>query len=423
MTMRRFSGFLPSSIWVLSISFLLMNISSVIVFSFMPFFLTMELGLSSGRAGAIEGAVEGFSLFIRAFAGSLSDFVAKRKNFIVVGYIFSLISRMCLSIAGSLSLVILSRLADKLGNGIQASPREAFINDNTPKTILGRAYGFNKALGMIGSMIGALLLIAVFEIFQTIHFKHIFWMATALVAVATLMLMVGIKDTPKLERAAVSLAHAPERSLRSIVKTAWNDIRLFRKEYWKVMAVAFLFKLGYFSGSYIILLFDMQKFPDFMGISLVNKPYLVGPIVMLIQNILSGFSSLPFGYFSDRIGQKRIVAVGLVCMIFSLLFFAYFPKNQLLLCFGVMFYGLQMGMQGVLLSMLASTLPKERDLSGTGFGLFYLVTGVSVVTANEVFMRPLWDGDSPRTAFMAILIPIALALVLLSLVRTSRPQE
>ena len=58
---------IPLSIWALgSVSFL-MKISSVIVFSLTPLFVTQVLGASTLTLGLLEGFVEAMTLFSRIF--------------------------------------------------------------------------------------------------------------------------------------------------------------------------------------------------------------------------------------------------------------------------------------------------------------------------------------------------------------------
>ena len=404
---------LPFLVWALSVSMFLMNISSVLVFISMPFFLTTSFVVSGAKAGALEGIVEGFSLLVRTGAGSLSDFVSRRKKFIVWGYLLSLIARILLATSTSVEWVIGSRFMDKLGNGIQASPREALISDVVPEKNIGKAYGLNKMLGVVGSEIGAIIAFFIFLYVdtQSINFLRIFWISVILVGVAVFILSIGIKDPLFLRKRQKQQEKRPRKTFKEIIRVGIGDIKSFSMEYWKVIAVSFLFKLGYFSGAYVILLFHEQKLPSFLGIPLEEKPYLVGPIVMIIQNLTSSLFSLPFGKISDHIDRRIIVGIGLFSLFLSLLCFGFFSSSIIGLILGVALYGVQWGMQGALMALLVTTMPKE--LHGTGFGVFSTVAGIGVIVANSVFMRPIWEYYSPNAAFLSICFPILLAIFLL----------
>lgn len=398
----------PALVWSLGLSMLLMNISSILVYICMPFFLTASMHMKESDAGAIEGAVEGFSLIIRTVTGSLSDFFERRKNFIIIGYAFSLLARMFLSIStsfDSIFLVISSRFLDKLGNGVQASPREAIISNNSPESVIGRAYGINKMLGVMGSAIGAVLALAIFLYSDNANFEMIFWIAFALVGFALCLVHFGVKEV------TVPRIRPTRRNIKSVMRGAVADLSQFSFEYWKVIILGFLFKLGYFSGSYMMLLFKRQQFSCIMGLPLDKKPYLAGPVVMIMQNIISALFSLPLGNFSDKIDRRKSVALGLFGLLSSLICFGLFPDNIYCICLGVAFYGFQFAMQGALLALLAMKMPKK--LHGTGFGMFYTITGISVIFTNVYIMGPIWDAYSPSAAFLTICIPIVGALLLL----------
>ncbi|WP_236864572.1 MFS transporter [Candidatus Hydrogenosomobacter endosymbioticus] len=408
------------NIWALSIGMLLMNVSSSLVYICMPFFFKYCCNLKSGLAGAIEGIVEGFSLLIRTFAGSLSDIARKRRPFIITGYLFTFLARAFIAASSSIDsvlLVISSRFLDKLGNGIQASPREALISDSVSSDIIGKAYGFNKAFGLIGSVAGSLLALLIFVWLDKVNFTILFFTASCLSLFAILIAVVFVKDVDIEEKSSKRQKQNLSKNSSIKIKHAVAKLREFSFEYWKVVCVASLFKLGYFSGTYMMLLFSDSKIGSFFFLDFARKPHIAGPIVMLIQNVMSAAFSLPFGNFSDRQDRRASVAIGLSCMLASLLCFGLFASSSIFVCIGVALYGIQMGMQGALLALLSDTMPKE--LSGTGFGVFYTFTGISVILTNWAIMGPIWDSYSPSAAFLTVCMPIALSLIVLSFVKAN----
>ena len=66
---------------------------------------------------------------------------------------------------------------------------------------------------------------------------------------------------------------------------------------------------------------------------------------------------------------------------------------------GVALWGLHMGMtQGLLATLVADTAPDH--LRGTAFGLFHLVSGVSLLAASLV-AGMLWEWVGPGATFVA----------------------
>lgn len=408
---------IQATIWAISVSFLLMNVSSTLTYVCMTFYLTTVFRLPKGEAGAIEGAVEGFSYIVRTAAGALSDFVGKRRLFVVIGYIITLLSRVLLMLTNVASLAVSTRFMDKLGNGVQASPREALISDLSPPKSVGLSYGVTRALGTVGSTLGAVLLLFFSDREDRPFFQHMFFVSSLLAGVALLILVLFVKDAPNVCSEPPKRAR---RSMKAIARTAVEDTKQFSFEYWKIIAVSFLFKIGYFSGSFIMILFQSQHIKTFLGISLEGKPTRAGAIVMVVQNIITSIASLVFGSSFDHVDPRKVVAAGLLCMLCSMLSFGLFGGSAWSICLGIVFYGIQMGMQGALLALLSTAMPVE--LRGTGFGIFSIFAGIGVFFANEVIMRNLWDKHSPYLAFQMTSIPIVLALVILAFVRRPMPR-
>jgi MFS family permease len=415
MMSRLYKG-LPLSVWALSLSTYFLNLSSTIVFTIMPLFLRSYFKISCSQTGALEGIAEGIALVTRAVVGMASDLSKKRKSFLVVGYFVSLLSRILLAVCSVFSGVVASRVLDKIGNGIQASPREAYISDVTPRPLLGKAYGMNKALGMMGSLSASLFLMVVFSC-TGISVRILLWIAAVLTGFSVLCLMAGVRDA---SHPCVDV-ETSSGSFRQKIKKVYKELKLFPSSYWMSIFIVFLFKLGYFSGTYLILLLDIQGFENFFGLQLKGKFGLAASVVMIIQNGFCALFSYPMGALSDRIDRRYVVAIGIICMLIALLCFGLGAHNPWVMLSGLLFYGIQMSMQGALMALLSLTMPKE--LRGTGFGLFFLISGIGVIVANQLFMKQLWDSFSAQTAFLSITLPILLALCLLPFIPLKKSKE
>jgi MFS family permease len=414
------SGSIPKSVWALSLSTFFLNFSSTIVFVLMPSFLTQHCQFSCSSTGALEGAVEGFSLFTRAITGMVSDALKRRRSFLILGYGISFFSRIILASAGVLSWVVFSRFSDKMGNGLQASPREAYISDVTPKQSLGKAYGLNKSLGMIGSFSASFLLFFIALKFSIgiVLIRTFFYISAGLALLSTLFLMFGIRDPEKKrEGAFFSCSFFIER-----FRQLFLDLKHFDSRFWISLGVIFLFKLGYFSGAFLMIWLAKQNFSSFLGFSLVENRELASCMVLLLQNGSCALFSYPLGFLSDLIDRRYVVAIGVTCMLGSLMCLGLGAKSPLWMTVGILLYGVQMSMQGALMALLSSTMPKEYK--GTGFGIFFFTSGIGVLMANAFFMKYIWDIFSPEAAFLSICLPIFLALCLLPFIPLNKtPKE
>ena len=77
---------LPRTVWILGFVSLLMDISSEMIHSLLPLYLTVGLGASALAVGLIEGAAEATALAVKVFSGTLSDALGRRKWIAAAGY-------------------------------------------------------------------------------------------------------------------------------------------------------------------------------------------------------------------------------------------------------------------------------------------------------------------------------------------------
>lgn len=116
---------IPKGVWVLGGVSLLMDISSEMIHSLLPLFMTTVLGTSVVFIGLIEGLAEATALIIKVFSGALSDYLGKRKGLALLGYGLGAVSKPLFALATSSGLVLGARLLDRVGKGIRGAPRDA----------------------------------------------------------------------------------------------------------------------------------------------------------------------------------------------------------------------------------------------------------------------------------------------------------
>ena len=101
--MRKLSFFsflkhsIPSAIWAIGISSLLINLATSVVFSGSALYLKTVLGVAVSTIGVIEAVVEGVAYGIRVFSGIISDYFKKRKILMIIGFIMLTISKPLLA--------------------------------------------------------------------------------------------------------------------------------------------------------------------------------------------------------------------------------------------------------------------------------------------------------------------------------------
>jgi MFS family permease len=390
MTQTAQSISIPRSIWALGFVSFLMKISAVIVFSLSPLFVTQVLGASPFVVGLMEGFVEAISLFTRFFAGILSDFIHKRKSLIVVGYVFALISRPLLALATSIGGVFLGRAFDRLGNGLDATPRDALVGDLAPPTIKGACYGLRESLSRAGSLFGSVCAWGLL-ILTANNYSLVFWLGSIPTALALLVLILFVKD-PVSEK-------FQQKKVKKKLK--WEDVTTLPLAFWVIILLSGFFMISNFSGAFLILRADQ-----------------VGPghssLVMIVQNLATALVAYPVGYLSDKMGRRSMMLAGIIIVIFSNLLLAAGGSLFIVLA-GVLLWGIELGItQSILPVLIADTCP--QDLRGTGFGLFQLISGICLIVANAL-AGWLWTDFNPEYMFYTSASIAAFSSVFLLFIR------
>ena len=145
---------IPQTVWTLGWMMFLINLSYVMIYSFSGIYLKTLLGVSMGLIGLLEGLAEAASFAMKLVSGMFSDFLRRRKPVMIFGYMLSVFSRPILAISNSFALVLTARIMERLGNGIQATPRDAMVADVAPPKRIGASYGLKRSLATAGSFFG-----------------------------------------------------------------------------------------------------------------------------------------------------------------------------------------------------------------------------------------------------------------------------
>ena len=122
----------PTTVWTLGFVSLLMDISSELIHSLLPVFLTTVVGASTVTVGLIEGIAEATAAIAKVFSGALSDRIGKRKLLVGIGYGLAAVTKPVFPLASTAWEVLAARFVDRIGKGIRDAPRDALIADITP---------------------------------------------------------------------------------------------------------------------------------------------------------------------------------------------------------------------------------------------------------------------------------------------------
>lgn len=365
---------IPSGIWVLGFVSLLMDISSEMIHSLLPLFMVTVLGTSVLEVGLIEGFAEATALIVKIFSGTLSDYLGKRKGLALFGYTLGALTKPLFAIASSSGIILAARLLDRVGKGVRGAPRDALVADIAPVHLRGAAFGLRQSLDTVGAFLGPLLAVGLMLLWAN-DFRKVFWVAVIPGLLAVALLLFGIHE-PK--------SHTIEKRSNPISR---ENLKRLDASYWRVVGIGAAFTLARFSEAFLVLRAQQGGIP----IALV-------PLVMVAMNIIYAISAYPFGKLSDQISHTKLLTLGLIILIAADLVLATNSHWGVVL-FGVTLWGIHMGItQGLLATMVADTAPK--DLRGTAYGFFNLVSGIAMLIAS-VLAGLLWDQLGASATFYA----------------------
>lgn len=380
---------IPRTVWLLGFVSMLMDIASELIHSLLPVFMTVTLGASATTLGVIEGAAEAAALIVKVFSGVISDYVGKRKWLAVLGYGMGALSKPLFALANTVGLVFAARFTDRIGKGIRGAPRDAMIADVTPAEIRGAAFGLRQALDTIGAFAGPLLAI-VLMLWWTNNIRAVFWVAVIPAFLATLLLMVCVREP----------AHPAAAAKRSSPISRAAIAQLSTK-YWWVVIIGAILTLARFSEAFLVL----RAYQG--GLSLAWTP-----LVFVIMNITYAALAYPLGKLADKVNHRTLLLLGILPLIAADLLLAHSAQLDWV-GVGLVFWGVHMAAtQGLLAAMVADTAPPA--LRGTAFGVFNLASGLTMLVASGL-AGLLWDQLGAGATFYAGAIFSALALLLLAL--------
>jgi MFS family permease len=366
---------MPKGIWVLGFGSLFMDLSSEMVHSLLPVFLVTSLGASMMTVGVIEGVAEATAAITKVFSGALSDYFRRRKFLLILGYGLAALTKPIFPMASSASWVFGARFIDRIGKGIRGAPRDALVADITPPEGRGAAYGLRQALDSVGAMLGPMLAVVLMFVFVN-DIRTVLWFAVIPACIAVGILFFFLRE-PDREREGTSVKSP----------LILHEVKRLPKRFWMTVLLGAVFSLARFSEAFLVM--------RAMGVGLA-----IGyvPVVMIVMNLLYAGAAFPAGAAADRFSKRTLLLMGLSFLIGADLILAW-ASSSMMVFVGAALWGLHMAFtQGLLSKLVADTAPKE--ILGTGFGIFNLVSGVSLLFASLI-AGFLWSTYGAPLTFYA----------------------
>lgn len=353
---------LPLEIWTLTFANLLVAVATAMAFSISPFFITTVLGLSTFSMGAIEGFAEALSQVSKLSSGISSDYFRKKKPTLIFGVFLAALSKPFFILANGSVAVIISKVLERISNGIIATPRDAYVADICTSSKRGAAYGIMMTGKTIGCVIGPLLVSCL--IFFTENYRFILWIGFLPILAALFIIWRYMHEANLQEKNTSEVVE--ERNKISLI-----DMKKLPSKYWIAIGIAAIFMLARFSDGFLAL-----------RLKELGAPLPVCTATIGIFNFISVLCSYPIGHFSDKVGREKLLYFSYISLILCNVCFI-FAGDMWLGLLGVLFWGAQRSTSQILFTALIADIAPKK-IMGTAIGIFYIISGVSSLLAGSI---------------------------------------
>ncbi|MFC2011549.1 MFS transporter [Chloroflexota bacterium] len=375
---------LHPNVFFMGLTSLLTDVSSDMIFTLVPLFLTNVLGAAGTIVGIVGGLSEGIDSVVRIFSGWLSDKLGKRKFLAVLGYSISTVSKPFLLLANVWGAVLAVRFTERIGKGVRTSARDALVADSVSSAERGKGFGVHRAMDTTGAFLGLVIAAVIVYLVQGTGaieltqgcFRYLVMGGVLPAVLAVIVLQVFVHERKR----------EPSEIISTSSKMTLSGIRgSFDSRFWIFIGVTVLFTLGNSSDFFVIL-----RAQD------LGAPLLHVVLMLVVWNAAEAVFSVPMGMLSDKLGRRRVLIMG--WFIYALVYMGFAVSSSLWQIW-ILFagYGIYYGIaQGVARAFVADLAPADKR--GTAYGLYHGVVGLSLVAAS-VIAGVLWDVVSSSAPF------------------------
>ena len=343
--------------------------------------------------------------------GAAADYSGKRKRFLFVFTLISVVATAMLSFSGpgmavtAIALFILANIGFEGGLVFY----DAYLKEIATDKSVGRVSGYGFAMGYLGAL--AILLLTKPLLSKGIVLSNApnvqlsFLAASVFFALFSIPIFLALRDQQKKEGPAISFA-----SLGSSIKEVKHTVRHIMNY---PDLVRFLLAYFFYNDAILtVIAFSSIYAQNTLG-------FTTGELIvffMLVQTTAIA-GSIIFGFVTDKIGPKKTIVITLLIW-FVVVLAAIFADRKELFFYTGMLAGLSMGSsQAASRSMMARLTPREHVTEFFGFydGTF---GKASAIVGPLVFGVVSAQAGSQKAALASLLMFFTIGLLLMTRVRS-----
>lgn len=384
------SRVLSRNLIALGITSFFTDISSEMVLAVVPLFLTTSLGFSIFGFGLFEAAYQGTSAVFRIWGGGYADRDRRHKRVAATGYGLSTLTRFGLIVSTIVAAVpaVPFLLADRVGKGLRASPRDALISLSTAPDRIATAFAVHRSLDTAGAMLGPLVAFAVLTAAPG-AFDAVFVVSAiaGVIGVATITTFAEEKTEP-----------APTSEAKRSILEHWQQVRQTAgmSQLVRVAGLLSMFTVG---DAFLYLI--IQRSTD------LSARFF--PLLFVVTAGAYLLAAVPFGRIADRIGTRRVFLAGHAMLGVLYIAFAFIGVGAFIAVVGLVMLGIYYAAtDGVVAAMSSQLVPTEIRASGIAVVTVAIALGRMVSAALFGF---LWHQFGAGDALTIYLLGLVFSLV------------
>ncbi len=347
--------------------------------AFVPLFLSEKFNLSPVFIGFFMTLDNIAALFIQPPVGAWSDRlrspIGRRMPFILIGAPIGALAFGFIPLAAILPLFVACTSSLLLSMAFWRTPVIALMPDITPSQYRSQANGIINLMGGLGAIISFLGGAALYKL----NPKFPFWLGSALVILAALLVFIFIKE-PKVY-AETEVQPSMWRSLKMILQEK-------EKSAFRILLAIFFWFLSYTAIEAFFTLYAVNylKYPEADGARLLGH-----------LSLMFVLFALPAGIFGSRLGRRKTIVAGISIMTLAMLTMFILPVATLTIPLTklpvlgqVPVISLILMVAGAAWALInINSLPMVVDMTdsariGTYTGLYYLFSTLSAIAGPNV---------------------------------------
>ena len=396
-------------IFLLGFGFFGVSVIWTVYNAFVPLFLANKFNLAPAWIGFFMTLDNIAALFIQPPVGSWSDKlrtkIGRRMPFILIGAPISAIAFGIIPVAAILPLFVACTSTLLVSMAFWRTPVVALMPDITPSKYRSQANGIVNLMGGLGTIIASLVGSTLYEI--NVNFP--FWMGSALVILAALLVFIFVKEPKQYEESTKE---------PNMFESLGELIHSHDKSGVRILFAIFFWFLAYSGIEAFLTLYATKN----LGLPAGDAGRLIGHM-----GILFVIFAIIAGIVGSKIGRKVTISIGIVGMAALIILIALLPKPLLSTVLTkipglgtIRVVNLFLMGAGITWSFInINSLPMVVDLTtasriGTFTGLYYLFsTLANIIGPNLNGWIVQLSGDNYNTILFAGPFFLLVALILM----------